>query len=336
MNFKEYPHIRRTDADGFIETCKAAVPPTIQWVVTEKIHGSNGAVYTDGNEVKMARRTGFLGVKDKFHGSERVLERHGDAARALCRTLNQGPIAIYGEYFGGLYPHALVKSLPDNKPVQKGVFYSPDLCFRAFDICVLTTGQFLPWLDMVVACSTANIPIAPAIKSGTLDELLAFDVDTFCTRIPDEAGLPVIPASKNIAEGVVIRPLNEFLTPKGDRVMMKHHSKHFREVTQNVGKEARKATGDVTSSTTDAADFVNEARLRSLLSKDMERKFEHKGHVFALVPLMAADIMGEIARERPMIASLPTAELKAFQRRLGDAIKELLGKHMDSLMDGSF
>lgn len=335
MNFKEYPHIRNSSADGLVESCRAAVPATELWVAFEKLHGSNGALYTDGTDVKMARRSAFLGPRDTFHGSDRVLAQYGDAARAICRVLKRGPIAIYGEYFGGLYPHALVKKHANVSAVQKGIFYSPDLCFRVFDICILTTGVFLPVTQLIVECAAADIPIAPFVRIGTLDQVLGFDVETFCTQIPAALGLPPIPVCSNIAEGLVIRPYeHEYLLADGDRVMIKKKSVKFREVAKDVGKESRAATGDITAA--DATSFINEARLRSVLSKELERRFEHKGHVFALVPLLAADVMGEIEREHPTIASLPAAELKAFQRRLGDAIKELLGKHTDALMTGTF
>lgn len=335
MNFKVYPHIHNSSADEFVESCRAAVPTAARWAATEKIHGSNGALYTDGTDVKMARRGGFLGPGDKFHGSDRFLVQYGDAARAICHALKRGPIAIYGEYFGGLYPHALVKKNNDVRAVQKGIFYSPDLCFRVFDICILTTGVFLPLTDLIVECAAADIPIVPFIRIGTLDQVLGFDVETFRTQIPSALDLPPIPVSANIAEGLVIRPYeHEYLLADGDRVMIKKKSAKFREVSKDVGKESRAATGDVTA--TDAASFVNEARLRAVLSKELVRPFEHKGHVFALLPLLAADVMGEIEREHPTIASLPAAELKAFQRRLGDAIKELLGEHTDALMNGTF
>lgn len=45
-------------------------------------------------------------------------------------------ICIYGELFGGTYPN----SESNYKPVQSGVYYSPDLHFYAFDISYFATN----------------------------------------------------------------------------------------------------------------------------------------------------------------------------------------------------
>jgi len=44
---------------------------------------------------------------------------------------------VYGELYGGAYPHPSVFAVPDLIPVQRGVWYSPQLSFLAFDLLLV-------------------------------------------------------------------------------------------------------------------------------------------------------------------------------------------------------
>ena len=50
---------------------------------------------------------------------------------------------IYGEYFGGNWPEGQGKA----KAVQKGIYYTPDHEFMAFDIKIFTPEKIF-WVDV--------------------------------------------------------------------------------------------------------------------------------------------------------------------------------------------
>lgn len=66
--------------------------------------------------------------------------------RRLCRT-HEGvkSISIFGELFGGAYPHPDVQRVGRLTVIQKGVFYTPKHEFYGFDIYVFTEngGSYL-------------------------------------------------------------------------------------------------------------------------------------------------------------------------------------------------
>lgn len=58
---------------------------------------------------------------------------------------------------------------------------------------------------------------------------MKFDVETFTSTIPALFGLP--PLDRNIAEGVVLKPVRNCFLSGGDRVIVKKKSDAFKEVS---------------------------------------------------------------------------------------------------------
>lgn len=107
-------------------------------VITEKIHGANFSFTTDGKSIKYGKRQSYLSITSKFYDFQNIIESHKNKIINIFNTiklLNNDVkiVRIYGELFGGYYPH---KNIINNniKRVQKGVWYSPDINFYAFDI----------------------------------------------------------------------------------------------------------------------------------------------------------------------------------------------------------
>ena len=105
--------------------------------------------------------------------------------------------AIYGEYFGGNWPADHPNAVQKGpKAVQKGVYYTPDHDFFAFDILVITTesAYWVNVLDLPKLLKD-DIPVVPVYKQGTFEEI--FNLNTvFDSTIPELLGLPKL--DKNI------------------------------------------------------------------------------------------------------------------------------------------
>lgn len=112
------------------------------WVVTEKIHGANFGIMTDGLEVKFAKRKKFLDSTEDFFGYQLLQDKLISQARKIFQFLqleknNLHKIFIYGELFGGEYPHPEVTPVSGIQAIQTGVYYSPKIEYCGFDIAVV-------------------------------------------------------------------------------------------------------------------------------------------------------------------------------------------------------
>jgi len=198
---------------------------------------------------------------------------HEYAKNAFCLAGELHPelrkLPIYGEYFGGYYPGH--RSSPDSKSVQKGVAYSPNNHFYAFDVSLDGKG----YMDFDEARSlllAAGFPLVAApLHRGSLDEMVSIDVESFKTTLPSLLGHP--PLDKfQIAEGLVIRPAREVIWGQ-NRAILKKKARAFWEATNQAGmamkvaKESRVASPDLVALEA-AKSYVNKNRLLSVISKD--------------------------------------------------------------------
>ena len=137
-NFIKFPSIENVYNSKYITAIKEHISDekcaNIPWVVTEKVHGANLQFCTDGQNVKLGKRTSYIEEKDMkpFYNSDKVFSQYKDRVDKLANLLAVGKlvdagihpttVTIYGELFGGRYNgHAHVYK----NPVQKEVLYCP-------------------------------------------------------------------------------------------------------------------------------------------------------------------------------------------------------------------
>ncbi len=195
------------------------------WDVTEKVHGAHFcltvyAVDDDNIMVCAAKRsTIILDPDEKFFNYKNVLEKYKDNAikafkimRSMYPTLTQ--IDIHGELYGGTYPNI---NNSNSIAVQKGIYYTPNNEFYAFDIY-----DGIKYIDTEISnkiFEECEFFYAKPLFSGTLDEVLNYE-NTFNSTIPAQLGLKP-PIGDNIAEGVVLKPREDLKYAKGGRIMIK-------------------------------------------------------------------------------------------------------------------
>ena len=138
-------------------------------------------------------------------------------------------ITVYGELFGGCYPHSMVKSVSGLNAVQSGIWYTPDLMFAVFDVAIYRkdgTRQFMPFLKMLDECKLAGFFVLEPLFVGSQSQ--AFSISTeFQSKIPDRLGLPSL--DSNLCEGVVLRPESE---PPSTCLRVKIKNKQFSELVE--------------------------------------------------------------------------------------------------------
>lgn len=225
IQFKPYPSIGNAADAEWMARVRENVEIGTLFAVQEKVDGANVSFLCDDLEVRMARRTAILDPLEPFFGYQEVLERYSGHIYHLYNRIRLSypamtSIAVYGELFGGAYPHPDVAPDPSARPVQKGIWYAPGHDFYAFDIYVFTKkgGFFLPVLEANQLFSQAGLLYAWNRFIGLLDDCLAYP-HVFPTSLPAELGLP--PLADNLCEGIVIKPLTPIYLSDGARIAIK-------------------------------------------------------------------------------------------------------------------
>ena len=262
--FRKYPKITNSyDAKFLAHIASAGLYTSgVLWSVSEKLHGANLCIYCDGNGLEIASRNGMLEDSSSFYSLGRIKDELYRVATTLQAYFKQD-VKVYGELFGGAYPHPDVAKLSVGM-VQKGVFYSPDIHFSVFDIKV--NDSFLHVDEMEEVCLAFEILHQDTIFRGTLAECLAFPNDRE-TGMSDLLDLP--PIDDNIMEGVVIKPYIPVFI--GDhRVILKNKNDKFKEKNSEK-KRVPKPRADLSPEMEDTLntfdEYINVNRLDSATSK---------------------------------------------------------------------
>ncbi len=267
MEHLPYPKIP-TRTDG------GAPAPGGIWVATEKVHGAQVVVATDGRSVRVGKRKAWLESHEAFFGWQLLRVTLEAAARAaFAEHPEAGMVRLYGELFGGAYPHAAVAAAPGTSPVQTGIWYAPDVHFVLFDVLLdAPEPMFLAHAEVEQLAATIGLPVVPLLGRGPRATLERLPVH-FPTRVPALLGLP--PLADNIAEGFVLKP-DARATPAA-RYVVKHKIPELDEArASGATREARfdesapwnpEAALSLAQLQDLAARLVNPARVASARSK---------------------------------------------------------------------
>ncbi|GAB4334533.1 MAG: hypothetical protein OHK0038_11760 [Flammeovirgaceae bacterium] len=240
MNFQPYDKIYENFAHLQVEPKEMKKLDKVLWVVTEKIHGANFSVHFSNNEVSYAKRKEILQLSDDFFAFQLIVERLEANFQRLHQLLvNQYPnlnsCVIYGELFGGEYPHPEVKADSRLQAIQTGVYYSPTIEFCIFDIKISTnqTTDFISYETLIELCENANLLYAKPLLVGKLHLAMNFDT-RIDSQIPALLGYPALP-QKNLIEGIVIKPFQHLniSTSRGvTRPVLKIKNPEFSEIEE--------------------------------------------------------------------------------------------------------
>lgn len=199
--FKLYPKI--SAAPSGADPVKAG-----PWVALEKIHGAQMVIAVTESDVRFGKRKAWLGGTEPFFGWQLLRGELLESARALHRAVgsSRATITIYGELFGGNYPHPSVPAVPGMAPVQTGIWYAPDLHYSVFDVHLspdpASEGELLSHSEVTVLAREASFLSVPVLGRAPRPSLSQLPV-RFSTRVPALFGLP--PIEDNWAEGLVLK-----------------------------------------------------------------------------------------------------------------------------------
>ncbi|CAG8456687.1 12425_t:CDS:2 [Rhizophagus irregularis] len=225
-----------------------------EWVVTEKVHGSNFSFITNGKEIKCASRLGLLTDSTEYYGFQNVKERYYKNIIKLWDII---------------YSHPDVKPIKNAIMCQFGIDYCPQNDFLAFDI--YDGKDFLNYDIMIDLFKESELPYLKPLFRGSFNDAFNYNPD-FITTIPDLMGLPPLPF-QNRAEGVIIKPVLTIRAKDKDRrVILKIKTTDFVERVRTKKREykeesRKKSIQPMNEMYDEFLTFINENRVCSVVSK---------------------------------------------------------------------
>ena len=324
LEFKKYSSIENSFSREFMEHVVAEMPQDLEYVVQEKVHGANTSFLCDGETVRFAKRTSMLEEGEQFYDYPELLERYKDRVQKLFGDIKakypkMTHISVFGEMFGGLYPHDGVKTRQKVSLIQRGVCYTPDHEFYGFDIYLFTEegGRFLPVDEVNELFETYSFFYAKTLFRGTLAECLK-QPNAFQSKIAEWLGLPAI--EDNICEGIIIRPVTPMYLRNGSRVLIKSKNERFAE-----RKSAKRRTklfvepvpysDELKALIVEGETYVTENRLANVVSHIGEVHFPKDfGKVMGL---FSKDVLEDFLKEHGnLYTALEKSEQKLLNKEL--------------------
>lgn len=331
--FKRYGSIENSYRQKITDLMFQEHSEGVEYVVLEKIHGANFSFYITQNDIKCAKRSGYLSEDDSFFNFQNTLSKHKENLFKLFNNISADfeeevlEVVVNGELFGGIYPHSEVPK-KDVKMVQKGVFYSNDIEFAAFDI--KANGRLLDFEDFLRYVK--NIPMAPALFRGSLEECLSFPNDE-PTAVPEMLGLPKI--KDNISEGIIIKPVKNRFFRQGNRVILKSKNERFREISgvREKRKSQKKVIipDKVTMLIAESQNYTTENRLRNVLSHLGEVTEKDFGKILGNY---SKDIFEDMSKDFEEIENLPTSERKMLTKEINKRAGVVIRKNLLDIVEG--
>ncbi|MFV0555005.1 MAG: RNA ligase, Rnl2 family [Mangrovibacterium sp.] len=336
MEFKKYNSIENMEQKSFIKSLLVQGFGDLEYVVQEKVHGANLSFTSDGEKVLSAKRTGWIEEGEDFYNVQQVEADYRSRVLALSSELMQQygakTVSIFGELFGGGYPHAEVTKVAGAKIVQQGIYYSPANDFYAFDICI-DQERYLDADTANALFAKHGFLYAQTLFRGSLADCMDYP-NEFKTTIPQLLHLPEIEG--NCCEGVVIRPVQPSFLQIGSRVIIKNKNDRWSENNKHIDKAVLKQVirqeGDELSEEAQALcelvyEYITTNRLNNLLSKLGAVNF--KKDFGKVCGMYSKDVLTDFLKSHQ-------AQYDALEKPEAKAINRFVNQHASNLISEEF
>lgn len=286
----------------------SALDKTLQYVLTEKIHGTNSSCYVTFNSdgeytIQHGKRTALVGKGEKFYNIQEVLKPYEETmvecAKHILYELGHDhcnkTVIFFGEIYGGHYNNS--KS-PGSMMVQKWMDYAPGNHFAGFDIVIKLSEDTEPfpisYTKFKESMETYNIPTVPEVMRGSLEELMKNYNPNKATSIVSKVLHNLNDVEKPECEGAVLRPLdsNNFenrLKWKAAKYCDRPPKKTF----QQVKAEEQEFLN--------CLEYCNFNRLESVMSHHGSEFFMDPRKFGEIIKFVNQDIMKDIEVDYPKI-----------------------------------
>jgi len=277
--FKKYPSINNQNNEKAINYLKSYLikedKTDMNFIATEKIHGSNFSIIVNDSELISCRRNDILKKDEPFYNYLEIVELRKNDIFTLKNNIERyiqdvNYFQIIGELFGGYY-----KNMKNNlKSIQNEVCYTNNYEFLVFDI--LINGQyFLSYSEIIKLMNGLHhLKYIPILKEGKLEDLLNLS-PVFDSTIPSLYNMPQI--SPNLAEGFVLKIDERSEYSKYRPIIKIKNFNVFNEVREQVHlslKNEKKEENEKIEN--EIRSYLTENRFINVKSKELENISKNK------------------------------------------------------------
>jgi len=328
MEFKKYNSIENSYRTKEIQRIELNFPKE-PFIVQEKVHGANFSFWINKDGVRCAKRTSFLEESDSFYNFQEVLERYKTTIENLyIRMEGIDSMIIHGELCGGNYPN--IKS--QVKSIQKGVYYSPNTEFIAFDITI--NDKIVNMEEFNGIMFNSGIPYTKELYRGTLRECLKYS-NNYNSTVPELFGFDNL--DNNICEGNVIKPVNLLFHGNGSRVVLKNKNEKFKEISgeskTNTIKVKKEDPIEVSEIKPVVLTYINENRLKNVLSKIGPVSGQEFGKIMGL---FSKDVVEDLIKDCEDYLHLEKLNVKKVNSFVNKECGNLIRANFLNIIDGEF
>lgn len=303
-------HYREKFLAGFLERFPELKDE--EFVVTEKIHGSNVSILISKDEYRIAKRNNFTSDSPSDHfGVRQVIDESAQITQAIKSIQHYligtgNIIVLYGEIFG--------------KGVQKEINYGPNKSLLFFDIAIQEEdglNRYLPYGKFISFCRIFDVPMAPEIcRVQGLDNALNFESRFRSTIFPEATGGI---AGENICEGVVIKPIHKvYVSPVGEVFYIKKKNKEFMEEHSTKAIPKVSDLTEIGKFQSIFKGYITEARLNNVISK--YGPIPNTKEISNYIKYMLDDAKADFLKDHD-ISEIPTADVRSIWNVGADAYK---------------
>jgi Rnl2 family RNA ligase len=331
MDFKKYNSIENSYQLEFLNEIKEQGFYDLEYVVQEKVHGANLSFITNGKDIISAKRTELITDDENFYNSKYVKQKYESKVIQLYKLISEKysdvkQVTIFGELFGGIYPHPNVEKVNTAVFVQKGIYYSPDNDFYAFDI-LINSDQYLDTDTINNLFESVGFLYAKTIFRGSVNDCLEYP-NNFKSKISEWISLPDL--QQNICEGVVIRPVQPNFFRNGSRVLIKNKNEKWTENNNFINKEILKSFLNQQKTLSDDAQILCEEILKYITGNRLQNVISKIG---TITPKDYGKLLGLYCKDtlEDFLKSHKT-EYEQLEKFESKAINKFLNTHASTLV----
>jgi len=260
----------------------------------EKVHGTSARVQWKGNKI-------IFHAGGSKHETFTKIFSESELQKSFEEHFKDVDVVVYGEAYGGSI-------------MRMGETYGKEQSFIAFEVQI---GD--AWL---------TVPNAEDVTKKLGLEFVPYnEVDAHVESLNFQRDLPSVVATRRgcgdakTREGIVIRPLNEYVDNRGDRVIVKHKTEAFME-TATKREVTPERLGVLTEANEVAEEWVTKMRLQHIIGKFSEElTIKDTGRI---IKLMQEDVCregkGEIVESKEVRTAIGKKTVQIFKENLGMVI----------------
>lgn len=224
-----------------------------QYIITEKLHGSNIQIIIDKYGYQIASRKRILEEGEKFYDVWNVIKKYESKINKIVEYIRDyhyvNYVNLYGELFG--------------LGINKGVDYCKEKHIYFFGMRI--DGKLLAPFHFRNYADLFKIPVVPFVDmvKGLTNALKSVDVESLVTFIN--------PYENNISEGIVIQPfMDVFVSPVGATFILKKKAEKFVEKSRKAKKPRKQKvfSPEIQEPKDIFESYLNDNRLESVFSKE--------------------------------------------------------------------